>query len=146
MKRPGDVIALSQIEVLPPARQSSLPTIVLIILAFELAALIVARLLRSRFVGLANWLDTRRSILLSLFVYSLVACWGFLLNATVEFWMLALMVAMVQGGSQALSRSLYASLCPTSQERRILRLLQHHGEVRLDRRSTDLCLRRYRPG
>ena len=111
---PGTVIALSQIEVLPPARKSSLPTIALIILAFELVALSVARLLRSRFVGLANWLDTRRSILLSLFVYSLVACWGFVLNATVEFWMLALMVATVQGGSQALSRSLYASLCPTA--------------------------------
>ena len=111
---PGGVIALSRIEVLPPARQSSLPTIALIILAFELVALVVARLLRSRFVGLANWLDTRRSILLSLFVYSIVACWGFVLNATVEFWMLALMVATVQGGSQALSRSLYASLCPTA--------------------------------
>ena len=111
---PGNVIALLQIEVLPPARKSSLPTIALIILAFELAALVLARLLRSRFVSLANWLDTRRSILLSLFVYSLVACWGFVLDATVEFWMLALMVAMVQGGSQALSRSLYASLCPTA--------------------------------
>ena len=109
----GTVIALSQIEVLPPARQSSLPTIALIIVGFELIALLVARLLRSQFVGLSNWLDTRRSILLSLFVYSIVACWGFVLNATVEFWMLALMVAMVQGGSQALSRSLYASLCPT---------------------------------
>ena len=61
-----------------------------------------------------NWLDTRRSILLSLFVYCIVACWGFFLNSTVEFWMLAVMVAMVQGGSQALSRSLYASLCPKS--------------------------------
>jgi len=110
----GNVIALSQVEVLPPARQSSLPTIALIIIAFEVAALIVARLMRSRFVGLSNWLDTRRSILLSLFVYCIVACWGFVLNATVEFWMLALMVAMVQGGSQALSRSLYASLCPTA--------------------------------
>ena len=110
----GNVIALSQIEVLPPARQSSLPTIALIIVAFELVALIVARLLRSRFVALSNWLDTRRSILFSLFVYCIIACWGFVLNATVEFWMLALMVAMVQGGSQALSRSLYASLCPTA--------------------------------
>ncbi len=110
----GNVIAFSQLEVLPPARQSSLPTIALIIIAFELVALIVARLLRSRFVGLSNWLDTRRSILLSLFVYCIVACWGFVLNATVEFWMLALMVAMVQGGSQALSRSLYASLCPSA--------------------------------
>ena len=110
----GGVIALAQIEVLPPARQSSLPTIMLIIVVFEIAALFVARLLRARFVSLSNWLDTRRSILLSLFVYCIIACWGFVLNATVEFWMLALMVAMVQGGSQALSRSLYASLCPTA--------------------------------
>ena len=110
----GAVIALSQIEVLPPSRQSSLPTIALIIIAFEIVALAVARLLRSRFVGLSNWLDTRRSILLSLAVYCIIACWGFILDATVEFWMLALMVAMVQGGSQALSRSLYASLCPTA--------------------------------
>ena len=108
------VIAISQIEVLPPARQSSLPTIALIILGFEAVALALAHLLRSRFVGLSNWLDTRRSILLSLLVYSILACWGFILDATLEFWMLALMVAMVQGGSQALSRSLYASLCPTA--------------------------------
>ncbi len=111
---PGKLIAVSQIEVLPPARQSSLPTIALIILGFEAVALALARLLRSRFIGLSHWLDTRRSILLSLLVYSIVACWGFLLDATLEFWMLALMVAMVQGGSQALSRSLYASLCPTA--------------------------------
>lgn len=110
----NSVIALSQIEVLPPARRSSLPTIALIILGFEVIALALARLLRSRFVGLSNWLDTRRSILLSLLIYSIVACWGFVLDATLEFWMLALMVAMVQGGSQALSRSLYASLCPTA--------------------------------
>ncbi len=110
----GGVIAVSQLEVLAPARQSSLPTIALIILGFEVVALALARLLRSRFVSLSNWLDTRRSILLSLLVYSIVACWGFVLDATLEFWMLALMVAMVQGGSQALSRSLYASLCPTA--------------------------------
>ncbi|MCY3833831.1 MAG: MFS transporter [Chloroflexi bacterium] len=110
----GNVIAISQLEVLPPKRQSSLPTIALIIVAFEVLALAAARLLRSRFVGMSNWLDTRRSILLSIFVYCIVACWGFVLNATLEFWMLALLVAMVQGGSQALSRSLYASLCPSA--------------------------------
>lgn len=106
------VIAVSQVEVQVAARQSSLPVIAGIILAFEVLALAVAWLLKPRFVGLSNWLDTRRSILLSLLVYSIIACWGFLLNSTVEFWMLAVMVAMVQGGSQALSRSLYASLCP----------------------------------
>ena len=106
------VIALGQVEVVPAARQSSLPTIIGIIAAFEIIALLVAWLVQARFVELSNWLDTRRSILLSLSVYSIIACWGFFLNATLEFWMLALMVAMVQGGSQALSRSLYASLCP----------------------------------
>ena len=108
------LIAVSQIEVQPPSRESSLPTIAGIILAFELVAVALAWLLRSRLVNLSNWLDTRRSILLSLVVYCIIACWGFLLNSTVEFWMLAVMVAMVQGGSQALSRSLYASLCPSA--------------------------------
>ena len=108
----GNVIALASIEVTPAARVSNLPTIAGIIVAFELVALLVAWLLKSRFVNLSNWLDTRRSIMLSLLVYSIIACWGFFLDATLEFWMLALMVATVQGGSQALSRSLYASLCP----------------------------------
>ena len=107
-------IAISQVEVKPPARVSSLPTIAGIILVFEVVALALAWLAQSRFVNLSNWLDTRRSILLSLVVYCIIACWGFLLNSTVEFWMLAVMVAMVQGGSQALSRSLYASLCPAA--------------------------------
>jgi UMF1 family MFS transporter len=40
--------------------------------------------------------------------------WGFFLNSTIEFWFLAWMVAIVQGGSQALSRSLYAYLSPAS--------------------------------
>ena len=105
-------IAIAQVEILAAARQSSLPTIAGLILAFEALALAVAWLCKTHFVGLSNWLDTRRSILLSLLVYCIIACWGFLLNSTIEFWMLALLVAMVQGGSQALSRSLYASLCP----------------------------------
>ena len=108
------LIAVSQVEVAPPTRESSLPTIAGIILAFEVVAVAAAWLLRSRLVNLSNLLDTRRSILLSLVVYCIIACWGFLLNSTVEFWMLAVMVAMVQGGSQALSRSLYASLCPSA--------------------------------
>jgi UMF1 family MFS transporter len=40
--------------------------------------------------------------------------WGYFINSTVEFWFLAWMVAIVQGGSQALSRSLYASMSPAA--------------------------------
>ncbi|MDL1902349.1 MFS transporter, partial [Anaerolineae bacterium CFX9] len=57
-------------------------------------------------------LDTRSSILLALVVYSIIAIWGFFVESTIEFWFLAWMVAIVQGGSQALSRSLYASMSP----------------------------------
>ena len=44
----------------------------------------------------------------------MIAIWGFFLNSVVEFWFLAWMVAIVQGGSQALSRSLYAAMSPAS--------------------------------
>ena len=59
-------------------------------------------------------MDTRRSIILALIVYAVIAVWGFFLNSVIEFWFLAWMVAIVQGGSQALSRSLYASMSPAT--------------------------------
>jgi UMF1 family MFS transporter len=59
-------------------------------------------------------MDTKRSILLSLTVYAVIAIWGYFLNSVIEFWFLAWMVAIVQGGSQALSRSLYASMSPAA--------------------------------
>jgi UMF1 family MFS transporter len=110
----GDVIAFSQIEVEPPSRQSDLLVIIGWLIGIQIVGIVFALIFKNAFVGLANWLDTRRSVLLSLAVYAIIAAWGFILNATVEFWFLAWMVAMVQGGSQALSRSLYASLCPTT--------------------------------
>ncbi len=57
-------------------------------------------------------LNTKRSVLLSLLVYSVIAIWGYFIDAVIEFWLLAWLVAIVQGGSQALSRSLYASMSP----------------------------------
>ncbi len=110
----GNIATIVQLEVLQPIRQSSLVTILGILLAIQVLAYLFARTLHTRFQGLAETLDTRRSILLSLLVYGVVATWGFILNATIEFWLLAFMVAIVQGGSQALSRSFYASLSPAS--------------------------------
>jgi UMF1 family MFS transporter len=43
-----------------------------------------------------------------------IAVWGYFINSVVEFWFLAWLVAIVQGGSQALSRSLYASMSPAA--------------------------------
>jgi MFS transporter, UMF1 family len=69
---------------------------------------------RPLFAGLAATFDTRRSIILSLIIYTVIAIWGYYLQSVVEFWLLAWMVAIVQGGSQALSRSLYAALSPAA--------------------------------
>ena len=50
--------------------------------------------------------------MLALSAYAVISVWGFFLNSVIEFWFLAWLVAIVQGGSQALSRSLYASMSP----------------------------------
>ncbi len=111
----GSVISLAQFRVLEPERQSSLPIIIGLLAGMQVVCGVLALVLgRPLFTRLANTLDTRRSIILALVVYSVIAAWGFFLNSTVEFWFLAWMVAIVQGGSQALSRSLYASMSPAA--------------------------------
>jgi UMF1 family MFS transporter len=107
-------VALSTIKVLPAVRASNLGIVIGIILAIETVGLLFAFLAARLFDTLSNGFDTRRSILLSLMIYAVIAVWGFFINSVLEFWLLAWMVAIVQGGSQALSRSLYAALSPAS--------------------------------
>jgi UMF1 family MFS transporter len=88
-------------------------TILAILAGIQVVGVIFALLLGRRlFSRLAASMDTRRSIILALVIYAVIAIWGFVLKSVIEFWLLAWMVAVVQGGSQALSRSLYASLSP----------------------------------
>jgi hypothetical protein len=111
----GTLMGIAKIHILPPIRQSNLLTILGLIIVVELVGLLFAWLLGSRlFSSLAATLDTKRSVLLALVTYSIIAIWAFFLNSTIEFWFLAWMVAIVQGGSQALSRSLYASMSPAA--------------------------------
>jgi len=111
----GTTMTLAQAKVLPPIRQSQLPLIIGLIVAVEVIGILFALLLgRPLFSGLAGKLDTRRSIILALSVYAVIAIWGFFLDSVIEFWLLAWMVAVVQGGSQGLSRSLYANLSPAA--------------------------------
>jgi UMF1 family MFS transporter len=111
----GERISVAQIEILPPMRQSNLVAILGLIIGVELLGFILAVLFGRRlFSGLAETMDTKRSILLSLVIYSAIAIWGFTLDSVIEFWFLAWMVAVVQGGSQALSRSLFASMSPAA--------------------------------
>jgi UMF1 family MFS transporter len=111
----GTLMSIAQVEVLPPLRASNLLGIIGILLGVQVVAAIFAFLFGPRFFrGIANRLDTKRSIMLALSAYAIIAIWGFFLNSVVEFWFLAWMVAVVQGGSQALSRSLYATMTPKS--------------------------------
>ncbi len=111
----GTVMTVSEIEVLPPSRQSNLAFIIGLILAVEAVGLLFAILLGNPlFSRMTEKFDTKNSILLALGIYALIAIWGFILDSVIEFWFLAWMVAVVQGGSQALSRSLFSSMSPTA--------------------------------
>jgi UMF1 family MFS transporter len=112
-KSSGIRLDLGRVEVMPPARQASLPLILGLLALIEIAGLGLAwKVLQYRAAGLADMLNTKRSVLLALLIYSVIAIWGFFIDAVIEFWLLGWMVAIVQGGSQALSRSLYASMSP----------------------------------
>jgi UMF1 family MFS transporter len=114
-KSTGNVMTLGTIQVLPGIRQSNLLYIIGLILLVEVSGLVFALLLgKPLFSRAASFLNTKRSILLALLIYTVVAIWGFFLDSVVEFWFLAWMIAIVQGGSQALSRSLYADMSPAA--------------------------------
>ena len=82
-------------------------------------ALIITQFVGIPFTFAFGWLasrfGTKRSILLGLVVYVLVSVAGFFMQTATHFYILAFMVGMVQGGSQALSRSLYGSMIPKDQ-------------------------------
>ncbi len=65
------------------------------------------------FGSLAGVLGAKRAIFLGLAVYVLIAILGFYMKSATHFLLLGLLVGMVQGGTQALSRSLFGSMIPS---------------------------------
>ena len=61
---------------------------------------------------LADRIGAKRAVYLALAVYSGIAVYGFALRTPTQFLVLGFLVATVQGGAQALGRSLFASLIP----------------------------------
>ena len=89
-------------------------------LGFESTDLIIALLL-TQFVGfpsaigfgyLAQYIGTKRGILIGIAVYLLVTVWASQIQVVSEFYTLAIIIGLVQGGVQALSRSFYARIIP----------------------------------
>jgi UMF1 family MFS transporter len=64
------------------------------------------------FGGLARRWRPKTCICATLMVYTGICVGGFLMSRAWHFWALAAVVGLVQGGSQALSRSLFASMIP----------------------------------
>jgi UMF1 family MFS transporter len=64
------------------------------------------------FGALAGRIGAKNAIQLSLLIYTGISVLGYFMTAAWHFWVLASAVALVQGGSQALSRSLFAILIP----------------------------------
>jgi MFS transporter, UMF1 family len=64
------------------------------------------------FGRLASYFGAKRSILAGLAVYTFISLAGFLIRSAWHFYLLAIMVGLVQGGTQALSRSLFAAMVP----------------------------------
>jgi MFS transporter, UMF1 family len=60
----------------------------------------------------ASRVGAKTAILLGLGVYIIVCIVAYRMTTAREFWVLALLVGLVQGGTQALSRSVFATLIP----------------------------------
>jgi UMF1 family MFS transporter len=92
-------------------------------LGFKSTDLIVA-LLIVQFVGFPSALvfgklgerwSVRKSIFLAIVIYMGVTIWGTMMTQKMEFYILAIVIGLVQGGIQALSRSYYSRLIPKNQ-------------------------------
>ncbi len=92
-------------------------------LGFDSSDLIIA-LLITQFVGFPaalifgklgqDW-SVRKSIYIAIGVYIFVTIWGVQMTQRHEFYVLAIVIGLVQGGIQALSRSYYFRLIPKNQ-------------------------------
>jgi MFS transporter, UMF1 family len=84
-------------------------------------SVLIASILIVQFVGfpfaflcgaIAGRIGAKTTIFIGLLVYAGISILGFYMRTAAHFMLLAAMVATVQGGTQALSRSLFASLVP----------------------------------
>jgi len=66
---------------------------------------------------IAGKIGAKRAIIISLLIWSAISIWAQLsLKSVPEFWLLAAIVAVVLGGTQALSRSLFSQMIPRDRE------------------------------
>jgi UMF1 family MFS transporter len=81
----------------------------------------IAALLITQFIGVpfaflfgmvAGRIGAKRSVIIGLGIYAIIIVLAYYMTSAIHFYALAILVGMVQGGTQALSRSLFASMIP----------------------------------
>ena len=81
----------------------------------------ITALLLTQFIGvpaafafgaMASKIGAKAGIFIGLAVYSGITILGYFMTTAVHFYALAILVGVVQGGTQALSRSVFASMIP----------------------------------
>jgi UMF1 family MFS transporter len=80
------------------------------------------------FGGLAGRFGVKSSLMVTLVVYTFICILGFFMTSAWHFWLLAVLVATVQGGCQALSRSLYASMIPAKKSSEFFAFISVSGK------------------
>ncbi len=92
-------------------------------IGFESNHLMIALLL-TQFVGFPSAIvfgklgekrGARQGIMIAIFVYFMVIVWAYQMQQVWEFYTLAVIIGLVQGGIQALSRSFYARIIPKTE-------------------------------
>jgi len=91
-------------------------TLIIVILMIQFMAFFGALL----WGKLANWVGAKRSIIVSLVIWAGVVIYAYFglqgENRVLEFFILGAFIAVVLGGSQAISRSLYAQIIPSGKQ------------------------------
>jgi MFS transporter, UMF1 family len=81
----------------------------------------IAALLLTQFIGvpaafgfgaIAQHIGAKTAVFVGLAIYVVITVLGYFMSTAAHFFALAILVGMVQGGTQALSRSLFASMIP----------------------------------
>jgi MFS transporter, UMF1 family len=91
-------------------------TLIMVILMIQFMAFFGALL----WGKLAGWVGAKRSIIVSLIIWSIVVIYAYFglkgESRVIQFFIMGAFIALVMGGSQAISRSLYAQIIPSGKQ------------------------------
>jgi UMF1 family MFS transporter len=77
------------------------------------------------FAKIAGKITAKKGIYLALIIYTGITFYAYFLDSALDFWILAGIVGMIQGGAQVLSLSLYGIMVPESKSAEFFCFLEY---------------------